>query len=72
MVSDSEIVHALSVLKDAQKPLVIIGKGAQWSERGSTQLRQFIHATQLPYLNTPGGKGVLPDENPLSVAAARS
>jgi len=69
---DSELVHALSVLQDAKKPLVIVGKGAQWSERGSTQLRQFIHSTQLPYLNTPGGKGCLEDDNPLSVAAARS
>lgn len=69
---DSELVHALSLLRDAKKPLVIVGKGAQWSERGPTQLKQFIHATQLPYLNSPGGKGALPDESPLSVAAARS
>ncbi|CAD5210059.1 unnamed protein product [Bursaphelenchus okinawaensis] len=69
---DSAISHALDVLKTAQKPLVIVGKGTQWSERGCTQLRQFIHATQLPYLNTPGGKGALPDEHEQSVAAARS
>jgi thiamine pyrophosphate-dependent acetolactate synthase large subunit-like protein len=54
------LIHALSLIKDAKKPLIIIGKGAQWSERGATQLQQFIHATQLPFLNTPGGKGVVP------------
>ncbi|KAI6228367.1 Thiamine pyrophosphate enzyme domain containing protein [Aphelenchoides besseyi] len=68
----SQLIACLNVLQSAKKPLVIVGKGAQWSERGSTQLRQFIHSTQLPFLNTPGGKGALPDEHPLSVAAARS
>ncbi|KAI6228633.1 Thiamine pyrophosphate enzyme domain containing protein [Aphelenchoides fujianensis] len=69
---DSQLVAALSLLQEAKKPLIIVGKGAQWSERGATQLRQFVHATRLPFLNTPGGKGALPDEHELSVAAARS
>ncbi|CAD5215221.1 unnamed protein product [Bursaphelenchus xylophilus] len=69
---DSSIRYALDVLKSAKKPLVIVGKGTQWSERGCSQLRQFIQATQLPYLNTPGGKGALPDEHELSIGAARS
>jgi 2-hydroxyacyl-CoA lyase 1 len=35
-------------------------------------VREFIEMTQLPYLATPMGKGVLPDDHPLSVAPARS
>ncbi|KAH7693615.1 Thiamine pyrophosphate enzyme, partial [Aphelenchoides avenae] len=68
----SLIQQAASELQQAQKPLVIIGKGAAWSERGPTQLYQFITATGLPFLVTPGGKGVVPDNHPQSVAPARS
>lgn len=69
---DGALQHAADVLRDARRPLLICGKGVQWSERGPGQLRQFVQATRLPYLNTPGGKGALPDEHELSVAAARS
>ena len=68
----SMIKSAASLLRDAKNPLLIVGKGAAWSERGATALRQLVNATCLPYLNTPGGKGVLADEHELSVAAARS
>ena len=35
-------------------------------------MREFIERTQLPFLASPLGKGVLPDNDPLSVGAARS
>ena len=35
-------------------------------------MREFIESTQLPFLATPMGKGVMPDDHPLSVGAARS
>uniref|UniRef100_A0A7E4WDL0 2-hydroxyacyl-CoA lyase n=1 Tax=Panagrellus redivivus TaxID=6233 RepID=A0A7E4WDL0_PANRE len=66
------VTQAAELLKSAKKPLVIFGKGAAWSERGPTLLSQFITATGLPFLATPGGKGVVPDDHPLSVASARS
>lgn len=36
------------------------------------ETREFVERTQLPYLATPMGKGVVPDDHPLSVAAART
>lgn len=62
---------ALAALKSAERPLVIVGKGAAYA-RAENEVREFIEATQLPYLATPMGKGVIPDDHPLSVAPARS
>ena len=62
---------ALAAIKSAERPLVVVGKGAAYA-RAENEVREFIEATQLPYLATPMGKGVLPDDHPLSVAPARS
>ncbi len=66
-----DVDAAVAVLKSAERPLVIVGKGMAWS-RAEDEVRQFIERTQLPFLATPMGKGVVPDDHPLSVAAARS
>jgi 2-hydroxyacyl-CoA lyase len=63
--------RALRVLKEAERPLVIVGKGMAWS-RAEDEVRQFVERTQLPFLASPMGKGVVPDTHPLSVGAARS
>jgi 2-hydroxyacyl-CoA lyase 1 len=65
------IDHALNVLESAQRPLVIIGKGMA-SSRAEDEVRAFIERTGLPFLASPMGKGVMPDDHPLSVGAARS
>uniref|UniRef100_A0A4W6DJF8 2-hydroxyacyl-CoA lyase n=1 Tax=Lates calcarifer TaxID=8187 RepID=A0A4W6DJF8_LATCA len=65
------ITEAISVLKAAKRPLVIIGKGAACG-RAEIALRQFVETSCLPFLPTPMGKGLLPDDHPNCVAAARS
>ena len=67
----ADVNAALVALKSAENPLVIVGKGMAWS-RAEDEVRDFIDRTQLPYLATPMGKGVVPDDHPLSVAAART
>ena len=62
---------ALAALKSAERPLVVVGKGAAYAD-AAPEVRDFIEATQLPYLASPMGKGVLPDDHPLSTAPARS
>jgi 2-hydroxyacyl-CoA lyase 1 len=62
--------QAIDVLRRAERPLVIIGKGAAYS-RAEDEIRAFIESTQLPFLSSPMGKGVVPDEHALSVAPAR-
>ncbi len=63
--------NALNVLQSAERPLVIIGKGMAFSH-AEDEVRAFIEQTQLPFLASPMGKGVMPDDHPLSVGAARS
>ena len=65
------IERALDLLRSAERPLVIIGKGAAYA-RAEQEVRDFIETTRLPFLPSPMGKGVVPDDHPLSVASARS
>ena len=69
--ADSDIAATLAALRTAERPLVIVGKGMAWS-RAEAEVRAFVETTQLPFLNSPMGKGVMPDDHPLSVGAARS
>ena len=71
LAPEESVQAALSALKSASNPLVIVGKGLAWS-RAETETREFIERTQVPYLATPMGKGVIPDDHTLSVAAART
>src|SRR5580693_2242762 len=66
-----DVDNALNTLEAAESPLVIVGKGMGWS-RAEEEVRSFIERTQLPFLASPMGKGVLDDNHPLSVGAARS
>ncbi|MGD9935288.1 MAG: thiamine pyrophosphate-binding protein [Dehalococcoidia bacterium] len=68
---EENVTAALAALKSAEKPLVIVGKGMAYA-RAEDEVREFIESTQLPFLPTPMGKGVIPDDHPLSVAPART
>lgn len=65
------VVQAVEALKTAERPLVIIGKGAAYA-RAENEVREFIEKTQLPFIASPMGKGVVPDDHPLLVQPARS
>ena len=65
------IEAALNLLEKAERPLVLVGKGMAWANAES-EVRSFIEKTQLPFLRSPMGKGIMPDDHPLSVAAART
>ena len=71
MGSPEIISQTVTRLKNAEAPLVVVGKGCAYA-RAETQIRALIDSAQLPFLPTPMGKGVVPDSHPLNVAAARS
>ncbi len=72
MVAPAESVEAaLDLLEKAQRPLVLVGKGMAWS-RAEDEVRAFIERTQVPFVRSPMGKGVMPDDHPLSAGAART
>jgi 2-hydroxyacyl-CoA lyase 1 len=66
-----DIEKALDVLQSAQRPMVIVGQGMATSH-AEEEVRAFFEKTQLPFLRTPKGKGVMPDDHALSAGAARS
>uniref|UniRef100_A0A4W4G302 2-hydroxyacyl-CoA lyase n=1 Tax=Electrophorus electricus TaxID=8005 RepID=A0A4W4G302_ELEEL len=71
LASSQEIAKASRVLREAQRPLLIIGKGAAYG-RAEKGIRELVEVMGLPFLPTPMGKGVLPDDHPSCVSAARS
>uniref|UniRef100_A0A667ZTG9 2-hydroxyacyl-CoA lyase n=1 Tax=Myripristis murdjan TaxID=586833 RepID=A0A667ZTG9_9TELE len=70
LADNTAITEAISVLKGAKRPLVIIGKGAAYG-RAESALRALVEVSGLPFIPTPMGKGVLPDNHPNCVAAAQ-
>ncbi|KAL6438544.1 hypothetical protein ACFW04_004544 [Cataglyphis niger] len=65
------IEQAANLLIKAKKPLVIIGKGAAYA-RAESPVREFIYSTNVPFLPTPMGKGVVPDTDERCVSSART
>lgn len=65
------IQQAVQALKNASRPLVIVGKGAAYC-CSEDAVRKLVEATELPVLATPMGKGVVADTSHLSVASART
>ena len=63
--------RALALLAEAQRPLVVLGKGAAYAQADDT-IRTFLESTGIPFLPMSMAKGLLPDDHPQSVAAARS
>ena len=63
--------RALEVLGQAERPLIVLGKGAAYA-RADGVIRKFLDATGIPFLPMSMAKGLLPDSHPQSAGAARS
>ena len=68
---DAKVFKIAQVVKAASAPLVVIGKGSAYA-RAETIIRQLIDSTQMPFLPTPMGKGVVPDSHRCNTSSARS
>ena len=65
------VARALDVLKAAERPLIILGKGAAYAQADDA-IRALVEASGMPYLPMSMAKGLLPDTHPQSAGAARS
>lgn len=63
--------RALSVLAQARRPLIVLGKGAAYAQADNV-IRRFVETTGIPFLPMSMAKGLLPDSHPQSAATARS
>jgi 3D-(3,5/4)-trihydroxycyclohexane-1,2-dione acylhydrolase (decyclizing) len=62
------LARAVSVLRQAKRPLVVAGGGVIYSE-ATEALRTFVEQTGIPVAETQAGKGSLRYDHPLSVGA---
>jgi len=60
------VKQALSALTRAERPVVIFGNGAVLS-RAFEESRQFVEEFEIPFLTTPGGRGLIPEDHPLAL-----
>src|SRR6201981_760076 len=65
------VKRALDLLKGANRPLIIHGKGAAYAQ-ADDDIRALIEKTGIPYLPMSMAKGLLPDTHAQSASAARS
>ncbi len=65
------ISRAIDVMKNAKKPLIILGKGAAYAQ-ADEEVKNFVEKSGYPYLPMSMAKGLLPDTHDQSAAAARS
>ena len=65
------IERALTLLRLAERPLIILGKGAAYAQ-ADKEIRLMIEKSGIPYLPMSMAKGLLPDTHPQSASAARS
>ena len=65
------VQRALTVLKGAKRPLIVLGKGAAYAQ-ADADIRALVEKTGIPYLPMSMAKGLLPDNHAQSAAAARS
>ena len=65
------VQRAAELLATAERPLVILGKGAAYAQ-ADADVRALIERTGIPFLPMSMAKGLLPDDHPQCAAAARS
>jgi thiamine pyrophosphate-dependent acetolactate synthase large subunit-like protein len=64
------IAQAADLLESAERPLLLIGKGASWADAGP--VLEKLADLGLPYVCSPMSRGTIPDDHPNFANAARS
>jgi len=67
----ASIKRALDVLRNAKRPLIILGKGAAYAQ-ADEDIKAFVEKSGAPFLPMSMAKGLLPDLHPQCAGAARS
>lgn len=69
--SDEAINRATDLLKNAKRPVILLGKGAAYA-RSEDEVKELVEKTGIPFLPMSMAKGILPDTHKSSAVAARS
>ncbi|MEO8539440.1 MAG: thiamine pyrophosphate-binding protein [bacterium] len=68
---DTRLIEAVAeMLASAERPLILLGKGAAWADAGEALTR--LVNLGIPYVASPMARGIVADDNPFFMNAARS
>src|SRR6266481_1572272 len=67
----SAVKRALDVLRNAKRPLIILGKGAAYAQADDA-IKSLVEKSGIPFLPMSMAKGLLSDTHPQCAGAARS
>lgn len=65
------VARAVSLLLNAKRPAILLGKGAAYA-RAEGRIRRLVETYGIPYLPMSMAKGIMPDNGPMSALACRS
>ena len=65
------IAEAVALLARAERPLIVGGSGAWWSDAASA-FQAFVEATGIPFYTTPISRGTVPEDHELAFLNARA
>ncbi len=71
MGDPSQVARLAEAIASAKQPIILSGSGVIWS-RAWDEMRQLVEKAGIPFYTTPQGRGVLPDDHPLSYLTMRS
>jgi thiamine pyrophosphate-dependent acetolactate synthase large subunit-like protein len=71
MGENARVDELIAALSKAKQPIILTGSGVIWSQAW-TDLQAFVEKAGIPFYTTPQGRGVLPDDHPLSFLTMRS
>ncbi|HSX62723.1 MAG TPA: acetolactate synthase large subunit [Tahibacter sp.] len=64
IADEKAVAHAAAAIRDAKRPLLMIGAGAN-RKTCSKMLHAFVDHTGIPFFTTQMGKGVIDEDHPL-------
>lgn len=71
MGESARVDELIAALSKAKQPIILTGSGVIWSQAWK-ELQSFVEKAGIPFYTTPQGRGVLPDDHPLSFLTMRS
>lgn len=70
VIDASVLDEATRQLRDARRPLLILGKGARWND-AFDDVRRLVDALELPFVTSPIARGYVPDQHAQCFNAVR-
>ena len=70
--AEPKALNALvDAIREARQPIIVSGSGVLWSHAWG-EMQAFVEKAGIPFYTTPQGRGVVPDDHPLSYLTMRN